>query len=67
MEKNSNVGEQHNHFFHYGIYAQITSKQLHLLCVHENNRSNNGQIGQVVPMGGNEKTQDLFLCLKIIY
>jgi hypothetical protein len=41
--------------FRYGKYAQITSKHLHFLCVHDNNRSNNGQIGQVVPMGGNEK------------
>jgi hypothetical protein len=26
-------------------------------------RSNNGQIGQVVAMGGSEKAQDFFLCL----
>jgi hypothetical protein len=54
-------------FFHYGNYAQITSKQLHLLFVHDNNKSNDGQIEQVVPMGGNFFTQDFFLCLKIIY
>jgi hypothetical protein len=26
-------------------YAQITSKQFHLLFVHNDNKSNNGQIG----------------------
>jgi hypothetical protein len=67
MEKKSNASEQHNRFFHYGNYAQITSKQFHLLCVHNNNKSNNGQIGQIVPLGGNFITQDFFLCLKIIY
>jgi hypothetical protein len=29
--------------------------------MHDNNRSNNGKIGQVVAMCGNEKTQDFFL------
>jgi hypothetical protein len=29
--------------------------------VHDDNKSNNGQIGQVVAMGGNGKTQDFFL------
>jgi hypothetical protein len=31
--------------------------------VHDNNNFNNGQIGQVVAMGGSGKTQDFFLCL----
>jgi hypothetical protein len=30
--------------------------------VHDDNKLNSGQIGQVVAMGGSEKTQDLFLC-----
>jgi hypothetical protein len=34
-----------------------------LLFVHDDNKSNNGQIGQVVAMGGNGKTQDFFLWL----
>ncbi len=50
-----------NHCFHYGNYAQITSKQFHLLFVHDDNKSNSVQIGQVVPMGGSVKTQDFFL------
>jgi hypothetical protein len=29
--------------------------------VHDDNKSNSGQIGQVVVMGGSEKTQDFFL------
>jgi hypothetical protein len=29
--------------------------------VHDDNKSNSGQIGQVVAMGGSEKTQDFFL------
>ncbi len=37
-------------------YAQITSKQFHLLFVHDDNKSNNGQIGQVVATGGSGKT-----------
>jgi hypothetical protein len=37
-------------------YAQITNKQFHLLFVHDDNKSNNGQIGQVVTMGGSGKT-----------
>ncbi len=28
--------------------------------MHDDNKSNNGQIGQVVAMGGSEKTQDSF-------
>ncbi len=60
--KKSNASEQNNHYFHYGNYAQITNKQFHLLFVHNDNKSNNGQIGQVVAMGGSEKTQDFFLC-----
>jgi hypothetical protein len=58
-KKHSNVSEQLNHYFHHGNYAQITSKQSHLLYVH----NNIGQIGQVVAMGGSEKAQDFFLCL----
>ncbi len=54
---------QCNHCFHYGNYAQIISKQFHLLFVHDDNKSNRGQIGQVVAMGGSGKTQDFFLCL----
>jgi len=30
--------------------------------VHDDNKLNSGQIGQVIAMGGSEKTQDLFLC-----
>jgi hypothetical protein len=30
--------------------------------VHDDNKSNSGKIGQVVGMGGSEKTQDFFLC-----
>jgi hypothetical protein len=48
--------------FHHGNYAQITSKQFHLLFVHDGNKLNSGQIGQVVAMGGSGKTQDFFLC-----
>ncbi len=35
---------------------------------HDNktNKSNNGQIGQVVTMGGNGKTQDFFLCTYLL-
>jgi hypothetical protein len=29
--------------------------------VHDDNKSNGGQIGQVVVTGGNEKTQEFFL------
>jgi hypothetical protein len=29
-----------------------------LLFVHDDNKSNNGQIGQAIEMGGSEKTQD---------
>jgi hypothetical protein len=60
--KNSNTSEQGGHCFHYGNYAQVTSKEFHLLFVHNNNMSNSGQIGQVVTMGGSGKTQDFFLC-----
>jgi hypothetical protein len=37
-------------------YAKITSKQFHLLFVHDDNKSNNDKIGQVVIMGGSGKT-----------
>jgi len=37
------------------------SKQFHLLFVHNDTKSNNGQIGQVVAMGGSGKTQNFFL------
>jgi hypothetical protein len=57
-----NAIEQSNHCFHYGNYAQITTKQFHLLFVHNDNKSNSGQIEQVFVMGGSGKTQDLFLC-----
>jgi hypothetical protein len=30
--------------------------------VHNDNKSNSGQIGQVVEMGGSGKTQDFLLC-----
>jgi hypothetical protein len=30
--------------------------------VHNDNKSNSGQIGQVLAMGGSEKPQDFFLC-----
>jgi hypothetical protein len=42
-------------------YAHITNKKFHLLFVHDDNKSNSGQIGQVVAMGGSGKTQDFFL------
>jgi hypothetical protein len=48
------------------IYAQIIRKQFHLLFVHDDNKSNSGKIGQVVAMGGNEKTQDFFLCMSLV-
>ncbi len=54
-------GEQGSHCFHYENYAQITSKQFHLLFVHDDNKSNSDKIGQVVAMGGSGKTQDFFL------
>jgi hypothetical protein len=47
-------------------YAQIFRKTFYLLFVHDDNKSNSGQIGQVVAMGGIEKTQDFFLWLKNI-
>ncbi len=34
--------------------------------MHDDNKSNSGQIAQVVAMGGSEKTQDFFLWLKNI-
>ncbi len=43
------------------IYAQITIKKIHLLFVHDDKKSNNGQIGQVVAMGGSEKPK-IFSC-----
>jgi len=48
--------------FHYENYAQITSKNFHLLFVHYNNKLNNSQIQQIIAMGGSGKTQDFFLC-----
>jgi hypothetical protein len=62
-KKKSNVNEQGNHSFQYVNYAQITSKQFHLLFVHNDNRSNKGQIGQVIAMQGSGKNQDFYLCL----
>jgi hypothetical protein len=62
----SNASEQGSHCFHYGNCAQITSKQFHLPFVHDDNKSNNGQIGQVVTMGGSEKPQDFFLWVSLI-
>ncbi len=62
MEEKFKYYEQGSHCFHYGNYAQITSKQFQLLFVHDDNKLNNGQIGQVVAMGGSGKTQDFFLC-----
>jgi hypothetical protein len=56
MEEKSSASEQSNHYFHYANYAQITSKQFHFLFVHNDNKSNNCQIGQVVAMGGSERT-----------
>jgi len=61
-KEKSNATKQSNHCFHYGNYAQITSKQFHLLFLHNDNKSNSGQIGQVVAMGGSGKTKDFFLC-----
>jgi hypothetical protein len=49
--KKSNASEQGSHCFHYGNYAQIPNK-FHLLFVHDDNKSNSDQIGQVVAMGG---------------
>jgi hypothetical protein len=40
---------------------EIISKQFHLLFMHDDNKSNSGQIGQVVAMGGSGKTQKFFL------
>jgi hypothetical protein len=59
--KTFNVSKQGNHCFHCENYAQITSKQFHLIFVHDDNKSNSGQIEQVVAMGGSGKTQDFFL------
>jgi hypothetical protein len=64
-EKNYSVSEKNSHCFHYENYAQITSKQFHLLFVHDDNKSNNGQIGQIVVIDDSEKTQDFFLCSKL--
>jgi hypothetical protein len=55
------ASEHGSNCFHYGNCAQITSKQFHLLFVHDDNKSNNDQIEQVVAMGGSGKTQDFFL------
>ncbi len=33
-----------------------------MLFLHNDNKSNSGQIGQVVAMGGSGKTKDFFLC-----
>ncbi len=64
--KKSHANEQGSHCFHYRNYAQITKKQFHLLFVHDDNKLNSGQIGQVVAMGGSEKTQDFFLCYYVM-
>jgi hypothetical protein len=48
------------------IYAQIIRKQFHLLFVRDDNKSNSGQIGQVVAMGGSEKTQYFFLWMSLV-
>jgi hypothetical protein len=32
--------------------------------VHDDNKSNSGQIGQVVAMGGSEETQDVLLVVE---
>jgi hypothetical protein len=40
----------------------MTSKQFHLLFVHDDSKSNSGQLEQVITMGGSGKTQDFFLC-----
>jgi hypothetical protein len=34
--------------------------------VHDDNKSNNGQIGQVVAMRGSGKTEDFFLWVSLI-
>jgi hypothetical protein len=64
-KKKSMASEQGSHCFHYGIFAQIHSKQFHFLFVHDDNKSNSGKIGQVVTMGGSGKTQDFFLWMSI--
>jgi len=56
MRKKSNASERSSHCFHYGNYAQIIIKKIHLLFMHDDNKSNNGQLGQVVAMGGSGKT-----------
>ncbi len=61
MEEKNNANEQGNHYFHQGNYAQIISKHFHLLFVHDDNKSNGGQIEQIVAMGGSGKTQYFFL------
>jgi hypothetical protein len=61
MEEKSNISDRGGHCFHYENYAQIISKTFHLLFVHDDNKSNSGQIGQVVVMGGSGKIQDFFL------
>jgi hypothetical protein len=60
MEEKSSASEQGSHYFHYGNYAQITIKNFHFLLVHNDNKSNSGQIGKVITMGGSGKTQDFF-------
>ncbi len=61
MEEKSSANEQGNHFFHCGNYAQITFKIIHLLFVHDDNKSTSGQIGQVVAMCDSENAQEFFL------
>jgi hypothetical protein len=63
VEEKFSANEQGSHCFQYVNYAQITSKQFHLLFVHDDNKSNNGQIGQVIPMGSTRKNQDFYLGL----
>ncbi len=45
MKEKIHASEQGSHCFQYENYAQITSKQFHLLFVCDDNKSNNGQIG----------------------
>jgi len=60
--KKSSVTKQGSHCFHYENYAQKTQKQFHLLFMHNDNKSNSGQIRQVITVGGSGNTQYFFLC-----
>ncbi len=62
MEEKSSAIKQGSHCFHYENYAQITSKQFHLLFMHYDNKSNSGQIRQVITMGGSGNAQYFFVC-----